>query len=51
MVLTMMSGFEGVAVGDNFRDFMDRADGGNEGHKLRCRPQRPTEAKAKAISA
>ncbi len=29
-------GFEGVAVGDDFGDFMDRADGGDDGRNLHC---------------
>jgi hypothetical protein len=39
-------GFEGVVVGDNFGDFVGRADGGNEGRDVHYRPQRL----AKAIS-
>lgn len=38
-------GFDRVAVGEDFGDFMNRAYGGNEGHNVRCRPKRTAEAK------
>ncbi len=37
-------GFEGMAVGDNFGDFMDCADGGHADRNVRRWPPRPTQA-------